>query len=334
MSEKYLKVGKVSEKMLNKWVFTEVQARPEVMQGPMLGEDCAAIRLAAEELVVLTTDPITATEENISYLAIHVTLNDLAAAGAEAIGVLVTILLPPKYPQSKLEELFRDLNRTVGQAGIAILGGHTEVTDAVSRAVISVTGVGKVPAKQALFGKQIEAGDSIVMTKFAGLEGTAILAKEKETELKSLYSQEFIDRAKSLDELISVQPEANIAMKTPDIHLKAMHDVTEGGVLGAIWELAEKAQRGVEIDLAAIPVLQETVEITEFFDINPYKLISSGAMLMVAGDGEILAERLRQEGIAAKVIGKVIEPKEKVVVYSGIRQSILAPTGDELYKVL
>lgn len=334
MSEKYLKVGKISEKMLRKWVFAPVTNCPQVIQGPMAGEDCAALEFASEEIAVLTTDPITATEENIGYLAIHITLNDLAAAGAEPIGVLVTILLPASYPQRKLEAIFQELNQTVERENVVILGGHTEVTDAVNRAIISVTGVGKVNANQSLFHKKIEIGDSIVMTKYAGVEGTSILAKEKEEELKSLYAEEFLERAKSLGDLISVQKESRIAMQTPKANLKAMHDVTEGGVLGAVWELAEKAKLGVEIDMASIPILQETIEISEFFDINPYKLISSGAMLMVAGDGEVLIERLMQEGINAVIIGKITQDKDKVVVYSGVRQSIPAPAGDELYKVL
>ncbi len=335
MKENYLAIGKVSEKLLDRWIFSApVVQRQEVLQGPMQGEDCAALELAADEILVLSTDPITATEENIGYLAVHVTLNDLAAAGAEPIGLLATVLLPPDYPQSSLENIFAELRQTAFAQSLAILGGHTEVTDAVNRAVLSITGVGKLPKAKALLGKAMQAGDSIVMTKYAALEGTSILAKAKAEELSACFSRDFLSRAQAMDSFISVLPESRVAMDCAEAGLKAMHDITEGGVLGALWELAAKADKGLEVDLAAVPILRETIEISEFFDINPYKLISSGSMLMIAENGDALVKALEGAGIPAKLIGRLLDTKEKVACYSGIRQAILPPAGDELYKVL
>ncbi len=335
MKDNYLTIGKVPEKLLNRWVFSAPAAeRPEVLQGPMLGEDCAAVELAAGEILILSTDPITATEENIGYLAVHVTLNDLAAAGAEPVGLMATLLLPPNYPQSRLEKIFTELRQTAAAQNLAILGGHTEVTDAVNRAVVSIAGVGKIKKGKALLNKTMQAGDSIVMTKYAGLEGTAILAKAKAAELGGRFGADFIKRAQTLDQFLSVRPESQTAMNCDAAGLKAMHDVTEGGVLGALWELAVKAGRGLEADLTAVPILRETIEISEFFDINPYKLISSGAMLMIAENGEALAEALAAAAIPAKVIGHLTDGQEKVACYAGIRQAILPPAADEIYKVL
>lgn len=335
MKDNYLTIGKVPEKLLNRWVFSAPAAeRPEVLQGPMLGEDCAAVELAAGEILILSTDPITATEENIGYLAVHVTLNDLAAAGAEPVGLMATLLLPPNYPQSRLEKIFTELRQTAAAQNLAILGGHTEVTDAVNRAVVSIAGVGKIKKDKALLNKTMQAGDSIVMTKYAGLEGTAILAKAKAAELGGRFGADFIKRAQTLDQFLSVRPESQTAMNCDAAGLKAMHDITEGGVLGALWELAVKAGRGLEADLTAVPILRETIEISEFFDINPYKLISSGAMLMIAENGEALAEALAAAAIPAKVIGHLTDGQEKVACYAGIRQAILPPAADEIYKVL
>lgn len=335
MKDNYLTIGKVPEKLLNRWVFSAPAAeRPEVLQGPMLGEDCAAVELAAGEILILSTDPITATEENIGYLAVHVTLNDLAAAGAEPVGLMATLLLPPNYPQSRLEKIFTELRQTAAAQNLAILGGHTEVTDAVNRAVVSIAGVGKIKKDKALLNKTMQAGDSIVMTKYAGLEGTAILAKAKAAELGGRFGADFIKRAQTMDQFLSVRPESQTAMNCDAAGLKAMHDITEGGVLGALWELAVKAGRGLEADLTAVPILRETIEISEFFDINPYKLISSGAMLMIAENGEALAEALAAAAIPAKVIGHLTDGQEKVACYAGIRQAILPPAADEIYKVL
>lgn len=335
MRESYLKAGKVPEKILQRLIFSQKGIRrEEVLMGPMLGEDCAAVAIDSDEIFLLSSDPITATEDNIGYLAVHITLNDLAAAGAEPIGLMITILLPPKYPEAKLESIFHQLHQTAGQYGLALLGGHTEVTDAVNRAVISMTGVAKIKKDKALLKKEILPGDSIVMTKYVGLEGTAILAEAKAEELKHLYSEDFIERAKALSAFISVLPESKVAMQTEDIDLKAMHDVTEGGVLGALWELSVKAEKGLEIQMEEIPILQETVEVTEFFDINPYKLISSGTMLMVATNGKKLVEALKAADIPAQIIGHFTDNNDKILCYSGVRQSILPPEGDELYKVL
>ena len=203
MEDNYLTIGKVPEKLLSRWVFSAPAAeRPEVLQGPGLGEDCAAVELAAGEILILSTDPITATEENIGYLAVHVTLNDLAAAGAAPIGLMATILLPPNYPESRLEQIFMELRQTAAAQDLAILGGHTEVTDAVSRAVVSIAGVGKIRKEKALLHKTMQAGDSIVMTKYAGLEGTAILAKAKAAELSGRFGPDFIQRAQTLDRVL------------------------------------------------------------------------------------------------------------------------------------
>ena len=180
----------------------------------------------------------------------------------------------------------------------------------------------------------MQAGDSIVMTKYAGLEGTAILAKAKAAELGGRFGADFIKRAQTMDQFLSVRPESQTAMNCDAAGLKAMHDITEGGVLGALWELAVKAGRGLEADLTAVPILRETIEISEFFDINPYKLISSGAMLMIAENGEALAEALAAAAIPAKVIGHLTDGQEKVACYAGIRQAILPPAADEIYKVL
>ncbi|RRD95917.1 hydrogenase maturation factor [Clostridiales bacterium COT073_COT-073] len=335
MREKLLKIGKVSEKLLNRWIFAAGNyQRAEVLQGPALGEDCAAVELAPDEIMILSTDPITATEENIGYLAVHVTLNDLAAAGAEPIGLMVTVLLPPEYPESSLESLLTELRQSMSGQQLAILGGHTEVTDAVNRVIISVTGVGKITREKVLLNKEIKAGDQIVMTKYAGLEGTSILAKAKAEELAKELNADFLKRAADLDQLISVLPESRVAMADARIRLKAMHDVTEGGVLGALWEISGKAGKGLAVDLEKVPILQETIEITEFFDLNPYKLISSGSMLMIAENGELLVRKLVDAGIPAAIIGELTDSKERIVVYAGVRQAILPPEGDELYKIM
>lgn len=171
----------------------------------------------------------------------------------------------------------------------------------------------------------------IIVTKWIGIEGTAILAKEKEAALREHYSQPFIDKAKELDRYISVLSEAATAVKSG---VAAMHDVTEGGIFGALWEIAEASGVGLEIDLKKIPLKQETVEICEFFGINPYELISSGSMLMAAEDGNGLVMELEKAGIPAVVIGKATDSNDRVLLNEEERRFLEPPKTDELYKAL
>ncbi len=171
----------------------------------------------------------------------------------------------------------------------------------------------------------------LVATKWIGLEGTAILAKEKEEVLAERFSAPFVEEAKALDRYLSVLPEAAVAVRHG---VAAMHDVTEGGIFGALWELAEASGVGLAVELERIPVRQETVEICEFFGINPYGLISSGCMLMAAENGASLVQELKKEGIPAVARGRTTGGKDRVVFNGDNRRFLVPPKADELYKVL
>ena len=171
----------------------------------------------------------------------------------------------------------------------------------------------------------------ILVTKWVGIEGTAILAKEKEQELSARYTKPFLEAAKGLDRYLSVLPEAATAVKSG---VAAMHDVTEGGIFGALWEMAEASGVGLEIDLKKIPLKQETVEICEYFGISPYELISSGSMLMAAKDGNRLVMELQKEGIPAVIIGKATAGRDRILRNEDECRYLEPPKTDELYKVL
>ena len=168
-------------------------------------------------------------------------------------------------------------------------------------------------------------------SKWIGIEGTSIIAKEKEEELKTHFAVPFIENAKALDAYISVQSEAAVAVTSG---VSAMHDVTEGGIFGALWEMAEASGVGLEIDLKKIPIRQETVEVCEFFGVNPYLLISSGCMLMAAQDGNHLVRELEKAGIKATIIGKATAGNDRVLLNEDERRFLEPPKTDELYKVI
>lgn len=327
-----MKIGKVPETVLKRSVLNQIcSRRPEVLLGASIGEDCAAIAAAEDELLVLSTDPVTGTTQDIGSLSVQITINDLASAGAEPIGVMLTVLLPESISEDELLDMMQQVETVCAGADIQIIGGHTEVTKAVRQPVISVAGIGKVKKGKLVSTGGARPGMDIVITKWIGIEGTAILAKEKEMELRTRFSQAFLDRAKRFDEWLSVLPEAMTAVR---IGVGAMHDVTEGGIFGALWEMAEASNVGLEIDLKKIPIRQETVEICEFFEINPYELISSGCMLMAAPDGNAIVRELEKQGIHAVAAGKATQGNDRILYTKAGQRYLEPPKADELYKVV
>ena len=326
-----MKIGKVSETVLKRSIFKQIHTkRDEVLLGAGVGEDCAAVKLSPGEIFVISTDPITGTVKDVGMLAIQITANDLASSGAEPVGVMLTVLLPEEIEEEDIREMMRQVEEACAHFHIQVMGGHTEVTRAVTQPVISVTGVGKVREDRLVSTTGAKPGQDILVTKWIGIEGTSIIAKEKEKELLERFSQAFVDTAKGFDQYLSVLPDSRIAVEHG---VSAMHDVTEGGIYGALWEVAEASGIGLEIDLKAIPIRQETIEICEYFELNPYYLISSGCMLMAADQGHDLVRKLEAAGIPAAVIGKATDGKARRIWNGGEESYLERPKTDELYKI-
>ncbi|MCR5667762.1 MAG: AIR synthase family protein [Lachnospiraceae bacterium] len=324
-----MEVGKVPENVLKRSVLKKLyNKRPEVVLGAGIGEDCAVIELSDDEQFVISSDPITGTVEDIGTLAVQVTVNDLSAAGAEPVGILLTVLLPEGTREIKLKQVMADVSAACTKADVQVMGGHTEVTKAVNQIVLSVTGVGKVKKGRIISTAGAKPGMDFVISKWVGLEGTSIIAKEREEKLLERLPASLVRDAKNFDQYLSVQAEAAVAVQHG---VKAMHDITEGGVFGALWEMAEASSVGCEIDIKKIPIKQETIEICEQFGLNPYKLISSGAMLMATEDGVGLVQALKQAGIHAAVVGKATNSNDRVILNDGERRFLEPPKVDELY---
>lgn len=326
-----METGKVPEAILKRAVFRQLHTRrEEILVGASVGEDCAVMQLAPDEVFVLSTDPITGAAKDMGKLAVHITANDLASAGAEPVGLLLTVLLPPSADEPLIRQLMQEVESACEELHIQAMGGHTEITPVVNQPLVSVTGVGKVKKDCLVITGGAHAGDDVVVTKWIGIEGTSIIAKEKETELLDRFPRSFVEEAKGFDKLISVVPESAVAVKSG---VSAMHDVTEGGIYGALWELAEASGVGLEVDLKAIPIRQETVEICESYRLNPYRLISSGCMLMTSPDGLKLVHDLKKAGISAAIIGRCVEGRAKKIINGEEEACLERPKTDELYKI-
>lgn len=325
-----MKPGKISESVLKRSILKQLKLnREKVLVGPEKGQDFAAIKMQ-EEVCVFSMDPVIGSPEEVGIRAVHVAVNNLVVAGAEPLGILNTILLPEEYKEKHLKQLMKDINQVCQNLNIQILGGHTETTRAVNQAVVTVTGVGRM-TKLPVMTSNAKPEQDIVMVKYAAMEGTALIAREKEAQLRTRYSQNFIQNAKDLLNEISILEEASIAR---DYGVSAMHDARNGGIYGALWELASAADVGILVDLDKIPVRQETVEICEFYDLNPYKLLSGGSLLIVSARGYDLAEMLKAAGLPAVVIGKTTKEQNKKIIREGEAGFLEPPKSDDLYKVL
>lgn len=326
-----MKIGKIPESVLIRSVLKQVKhRREEVLAGPGVGEDCAALEVGEGEALVLSTDPITGTAKDIGRHGIYVTANDLAVSGAEPIGVLLTVILPPDVPEEELKKIIKDGEETCKGLHMEILGGHTEVSKIVSQPLLSVTGVGKVKKKSFLRTSGMKPNQDLVVTKWIGLEGTAILAKEKEEELRKRFPSILVHTARDFSHLLSVIEEARIATEHG---VSAMHDITEGGIFGALWEMASGAGVGLEVDLKKIPIRQETVEICEYFGLNPYQLMSSGSILAASDDGYELVRKLEQAGIHAVVVGRTNGENDRILYNGEDVRYLDKPQPDELYRI-
>lgn len=324
-------IGKVPENVLKRAVLRQISHhRPEVLLSAGVGEDCAAVAVEEDEMLVFSTDPITGASQGMGELAVHITANDLASGGAEPVGILTCIILPPRTREKKLHDFMQEIILTAKKLNIEVMGGHTEVSDVVNRPLITVTGVGKVKRDAIVTTAGLRPGDELVMTKWAGLEGTSIIAAEKREVLEERLPSQLIDTARDFRNYISVVPEAAAAVK---VGVSAMHDVTEGGIFGALWEMAEASGVGITVDLHKIPIRQETIEVCEIFDINPYLLISSGSMLIGAPNGNLLVEKLAEAGISAAVIGRAVEGNDRVIINGEERRFLEPPGSDQLYRI-
>lgn len=327
-----MEIGKLPNDVLEKIVLSNIKnKRKEVLVRAAVGEDNAIIDFG-KELCVVSTDPITGATKGIGKLAIHISCNDVATSGAEPLGVLMTILAPPNTTEKDLENIMKDAGAAADELNVEIIGGHTEITDAVNRVVISTTVIGKQYKEKLPNSKNIKIGDKVLITKYAGIEGTSIIANELESYLVDKIGEEKVIEAKDMDSMLSVVKEGIIC---GEIGVHYMHDITEGGVLGAVWEASKAIGKGIRVYESLIPVKDITKEIADILDIDLYRLISSGSMLIIGKEEKVsrIHDELEAFNIKSTVIGEVIE-KGILLKKEGKDLDIEPPASDELYKAL
>ncbi len=326
-----MQTGKLSAELLQQIVFPYLGAkRADVLVHPGIGQDCGVVDLGGE-LAILSSDPITTTGHNLGYLAVHISANDVAATGAEPVGLLLTLLLPPGTSTATVEAIMQEVHLAAVSLGMSVLGGHTEFTAAVNQPLAAMTAVGKAKTGCYVTAGGGRPGNTLVLTKSAALEGTAILAADFADRLEPLLGPDLLKRAQSFIDHVSVVPEARIAVESAT----AMHDVTEGGVLGATFELAHASRCGLELWADKVPIAKETAAICRIPDLDPLGLIGSGSLLIATANPDKLIAALTAAGIAATAIGLLLPEAEGYWLKEGQeRRPLVVPKRDELYKVL
>lgn len=333
-----MKAGKIPESVLKRSVLRQLKSKNDgLLKGAALGEDCAFFATYAEENMVscMQQSVVEMADEKgfvagtrISHVIVK-SFNNLACAGATPIAIMIGLILPEETKEQQLKALVKEAEETVKTYGVEIAGGETSISDAVKAPVVTVTAYGKTAKDSLLRAGNGRAGMDIVLSKWIGLEGTAILAKKHREKLLTRYPTYLIDDAAEFDKLLSILPEAATAVKSG---VCAMHDASKGGIFGALWEFAEAAGVGLTIDLKKIPLRQETVEVCELLEENPYELLSGGCLLMATFEGEKLVESLMNQGIYATIVGRTTDKKERVLMNEDEIRFMDRPRGDSLWE--
>jgi hydrogenase expression/formation protein HypE len=291
-----------------------------------IGEDCSIINFGDYECVI-STDPITGSDNNIGKLAVHINCNDIASCGVPPIGILVTILAPEKTTLEEINAIMKEIDFEAKKLNVEILGGHTEITTAVNRIVVSCTAIGKGVAGKAVPTQGAKLGDDILVTKYLAMEGTSIVINDHYDRVKSFLTQSEMEEGRLFVEGLSVVPEGIIA---GEFGVNSMHDITEGGVLGALWEMAEASNVGFKVYKDKMPISNVTMKICSEFNIDPLKFISSGSMLITTKNGKELIEKLKENGIKASIIGNITK-ENGIIENCGVNEEVSPPERDELF---
>jgi hydrogenase expression/formation protein HypE len=328
--------GKIPIDILKDVVFKNLgAARSEVILGPVAGVDGAVLDLGTKDAII-SMDPITGAVERVGWEAINVNANDVATFGVEPAFFFSCIMLPENADSKIVETISSQMHNAAKELGIAIVGGHCESTPGLANPIVVGCIMGLTEKGKYVTAAGAKSGDKLILTKSAGIEGTAILATDREPQLAKIFSPEILESAKGFYRQISIVKDALTAYRAGGVH--AMHDPTEGGVLNGIHEMADAAGLGVRVFEEKITVEPETAKICRFYEIDPLQLISSGALLIAADPtaADKIVEALCQEHIYADVIGE-FNPNlnKRILMHSDDSAEMLPrPTSDHLWTAL
>jgi hydrogenase maturation factor len=330
-----LPVGKINPDILGRFIARYTGGDNRIVIGPCVGEDATIIDMG-NTLLVAKTDPITHVTSEIGHYAVNINANDIAAMGGKPLWFLATILMPLGSDSGSVESIFSGISEACKGLGVSYCGGHTEVTSSVQVPVVVGQMLGEVTKDRLKPSSAAQVNDHIIMTKGAAIEGTAIIALEKEKEISRRFPKTLVSKAQNYlrDPGISIVKEAEIASGFPAVH--ALHDPTEGGIATGIFELATASHMGVEVYYEEIPMSQETLALCRHFDVDPLGIFASGSLLISVAStaSEELRASLERQGIPSSHIGRMVSKESGMTLIKGGRKlSLPVYHQDELSKI-
>lgn len=330
-----MRIGKVPENVLKRSVLRQMHGkREELISGAGMGEDCAIFSLQEDENSVTCSlagwQLFPFDDEWIRRLLTNCA-NRLAAAGAKPIAISIDFLMPTDVEEAELQALMKQADEAAELLGMGIAKAQAVSSDVVRNVTAYVSGFGKLAKGTDYSVSRAAPGQDIVLSKWIGIEGTALLAKQASDVLLERYPGHLVKEAEGFSKELSVLPEAATAIKSG---VCAMLALSEGGILGTLRELAEGAGVGLSVDLKKFPIRQETVEVCECCEVNPYALLSGGSLLMTTSDGEGLVEALAAKKIPATIIGRLTEGNDRVIHNDDEIRYLDRAAQDEIYRYL
>jgi hydrogenase expression/formation protein HypE len=334
----HLPAGKLDIRILRELLERYCTSDEKVLLGARIGEDAAAIDMG-DRILIVTTDPITFATDEIGYYSVVVNANDIATTGAEPRWYTATILLPEKEENEALvHSIFRQIHQACEKLNVSLIGGHTEITYGLPRPLVVGQMIGDVRRGELITTGGAMPGDHILLTKGICIEGTSIIAREKEADLLSRgISRKLIERAQRFlfDPGISVVTEARAACQAARVH--SMHDITEGGLANGLYELSAAAGAEIEVDMERIPLYEESQAVCEAFGLDPMGVIASGALLITASpsEAEKVLECAHDQGLAITRIGcvKAVGSPSVKMISPGGSESAHYFDRDEVVKI-
>lgn len=326
-----MKPGKVSQTEYRRSILKQLHKDgPKAMFPPGQEESCYGVHRDEGREIISSSVSLYGNEKDLCVFAMAQAVNHLASRGAKPMGISIQIMLPDFAYESRLKAMMAAAREAADAEGIEILEADAQIVPGIQTSIVHVTAVGSVDKEHVIRSSMAQPGQEIVLLKWIGLEGTLRIKREKGEELNQRFVPAFLNKTEEYRaELFSVR-----AMKTADaIGVSAMHQITSGGILAALWDMAEGAGIGLSVDMRKMSVMQETIEVCEYFHLNPYQLTSAGSVLVVTPKGEELADALNREGVPAVIIGHTTDSKERVI-YNGSEMRYLdRPAPDELVKL-
>lgn len=322
-----MKIEYISQTVLRRSILKPLQTRrKEALFLPSEAEMCSAFQIETTNPIVFTNASVSGNAKEIGIYAIAKAVNNLATRGADAIGVSVQITLPPHAYESRLKAMVEHMEELCEKLDIQITCAEAEVSPAVSQAIVYVTAMGQV-TENVQQARNAKPDQDIVLAGYIGLEGMLRVTAEKEEELKERFVGTFIRQIKECkSELLAVEA-IKIARETC---VDAMQQIGKGGILGTLWEVCEAANLGLSVSLPAMTIKQETIEVCEFYHLNPYQITSTGAVLMFTEDGKELVRRMEERGVRAAIIGRTTSGKERTITGGAEIRYMDRPGPDEL----